>query len=1096
MKKTKRTKNGMKVLIVFSLFISFICYRCIIKAVTNITNKDGDIKFESDDKAASNSRTWRLRGFVIRLDKCSGFNSLSGGSSKYVIVKFSDGNVEHKWYPNEDKPGYNHTEYLIKEDYFLSLLKSKGKEKLYNDFLLEMSKEALSDGTYKGGTIYLNGIFGVYDSGVPRTGEYYTLNGIKSVGWSEATNKDFEQYFNIAVPYKPTKLKVTVPVTVEYQTSNHELMKSIELDDVKYKSNVSYTFPETYNFRGKEYMLYRSYYINMSNTNKMLGKIKKGVDGADINDVKKRKVQANDLKGLKIIAMYKTKSDPKPDSIPPDQIDEPYEEPTPEGEIRADQRGNEQFDVSLGIPTTENVYTNVVSENYVYGYYFNKYVKELSYTITATKTYNMSWTEKEQDGEDEKTGEPIYKDVTKTDSETVTQSVTIKRWAAYWGIDDLKVYALDFSTIENQALQNKITMDATNVIAPTVLCQTSKNLDDHFFKPQGYSSNMSLSSSNLVGSNTKPSIPSNDIQECVEALIGEVKVKNDKLVFNNQIIVDNRETLREGPKPTNIPESPRCTIDDMYKNNITIPKDKANGEYDSVGLVSYKKIIDLNSSATKDDYDVDINSVIVHTPTICDAKITDLKAYNQKVTPEIDRSSLILDKSFTIRVPTEGDHNEYPGYGYRDYSKYIQSREVMFPFDVYRGNSYIAAGNWIEINADEETYYLPTWVKEDNYEIQFRARAINCDANNALDKTEYLANYILDDYVAIDTIDVNVSGRLYDLQIYDITDYPTWENVFRKKDSLELTGTNYKVGINDQNGILTSRQAKYTFPLVNGSHPKYKTVGAVKLGYCTRFKFKTIGDLYNNDNVKIVPEFYYVDKNGKNRQKVDLYYTETFEGQRNYMVKVGSTRDKLNTKSYMLGDKYWQVPDVEIVATSFATGLSQNDVISQKGNMFSFGDINLNKTFRTFSGNSSYTPSKTIPGSVDPKKVVRSVQNWYGEYYIPSNTHVLPKGYDLSSYIENHREGIDFSEDIWLKKGYIIINFDIVTYQEGNDKGHLSYINKDNALQGYCNMWKIEGPQLQKTDNKGNIFNFKYGDYIMYYTDKSAGADYISGGTH
>ncbi len=45
-------------------------------------------------------------------------------------------------------------------------------------------------------------------------------------------------------------------------------------------------------------------------------------------------------------------------------------------------------------------------------------------------------------------------------------------------------------------------------------------------------------------------------------------------------------------------------------------------------------------------------------------------------------------------------------------------------------------------------------------------------------------------------------------------------------------------------------------------------------------------------------------------------------------------------------------------------------------------------------------------------------------------------------------------------------------------------------------MWKREGYQYKKNDNKGNEFNFLDGDYLLYYTDKSAAQDYISAGTH
>lgn len=45
-------------------------------------------------------------------------------------------------------------------------------------------------------------------------------------------------------------------------------------------------------------------------------------------------------------------------------------------------------------------------------------------------------------------------------------------------------------------------------------------------------------------------------------------------------------------------------------------------------------------------------------------------------------------------------------------------------------------------------------------------------------------------------------------------------------------------------------------------------------------------------------------------------------------------------------------------------------------------------------------------------------------------------------------------------------------------------------------MWKKEGYQYNKVDADGNNFTLIDGDYLLYYTDQSAGKDYISGGTH
>lgn len=1079
------------VLCLLSVLLSNIIPSTIVRAKDNTADvyaDDGYIQYKTTDTKATNPITWGNTGFVIRLDKVDSKNPLK--DTKYAVIRFKDPGVKPPKI-DDNGDGTKTSIYTLTEDAIRNALR---KSKYGN---LEKEFDALIE---KDEPIYLNGIFQVYYSGVKHGPEIFTYNGgtdsngktLKGIynaePWRDPST--FGQYFNIKVQYKPGKQ----PVSVEYRTQYNELLYTKDMDAVKTGTEVkAKAFPETYEKNGYKYKLYRSYLVNLSKPSNKVENKKLSL-GDSFKDVSERKAKVQSG-GLKFVAMYKIQGDDL-EEVPADEKEVEFDEPEPSAVIKADTRGNEQFDVKDGIPTSEDLYVNVFTTDYLISYRFVKKVGIKKVPVNVEKTYTLKW-DKEVTSKDPDTGEDKITYEEQSSTKTVTKTVELDRAYGYWVIDQLDVFSLTSAEVKNGSLQgDSITIDAKGVTLPEIKYQVDKELDKHVFLPKNLKDKYVLTPGEIIGSTSKPDVPDEDLSVYVNGDVGELVVKNDKLVYNNKTIMTGEETEKEGITPSDLEKGKTIGEDVLYQFGLTIPVSEANDIYESEGTIKYTSAIHIGKANEVKElvYDIgDINSVTVHTPTVCDAKITDLKAYNQKVTPDTSRASLILDNTFKVQLPTYGEHNDYLGYGTRDYSKYIEKREVKFPFDVYSGTKYVAAGTWITINADETSYYLPTWVPEGQYTIEFKAPSINSSANS--DNSEMYANYSLSNYVAVDTIDVDVSGRIYGLTMYDITDYPTWQDVFRNKDSLTLTGINYTVGINDQNGLATGRLAKYTFPLVNGSHPTYETVGAVKLGYCTRFKFTTIGDLYNDDQVKITPKFYYVDAKGQNRQEVDIYYTETFEGKRNYMVKVGSDKDKLNTKAYMLGDKYWQVPDIEIAATAYVTAKSTKDVRAQRDKLFSFGDMSISKAFRTYSGTSSYTPSKTIPSTIDPKKVIQSVQNWYGEYYLPSEVHVLSKDFDLNTYIKDNG-AIDFDESIWLKNGYIVVNFDIVTYKEGKEEGHLSYINKDNALKGYCNMWKMEGSQLVKTDNTGNTFEFKYGDYVMYYTDKSAAQDYISGGTH
>ena len=147
---------------------------------------------------------------------------------------------------------------------------------------------------------------------------------------------------------------------------------------------------------------------------------------------------------------------------------------------------------------------------------------------------------------------------------------------------------------------------------------------------------------------------------------------------------------------------------------------------------------------------------------------------------------------------------------------------------------------------------------------------------------------------------------------------------------------------------------------------------------------------------------------------------------------------------------------------------------------------------RVYTGE-NYTPTGEVPAGVNPDKVAASKQKWYGEYYLPSDIHVLPKGFDLKSYIEDN-QGVDLNEDIWLKDGYLVVNLNIVTVQDGFQE--LSYTNLDNEAEGYCNMWKLQNFQYEKRDFQNNRFQFEDGDFLMIDLKASAKKDYGSHGTH
>jgi hypothetical protein len=381
------------------------------------------------------------------------------------------------------------------------------------------------------------------------------------------------------------------------------------------------------------------------------------------------------------------------------------------------------------------------------------------------------------------------------------------------------------------------------------------------------------------------------------------------------------------------------------------------------------------------------------------------------------------------------------------------------------------------------------WVQEGMYTVQFRTIAAN--GEDRLQNTEVTRNSNINNYVATSTMRFQISGRIYGLTLYDISDYPNWENVFRVEDTMlmkyfrgAVDGTKrtnynkeyayyYTVGTDDQYGKATDRYSKYTLPLVNNSHPQYKNLGVLKTGYAVRFMLDTVGEMYGSScHVKITPTFYYVDAEGKNRKQVDLYYNEEIGGKHYKLCKVGEGMDLVNIKSGITGNIYNRIPQKEIQNTADVMGTTYSLFANQRSTMYSYSVIKLLNPFRTFIGWDYATHISGLPTYGDVRAATglsrlslsKYTQRWYGNYKLPVDVHAVASGYDVYDYMTKH--GIDYSEDFWLTGGYIIVNFNIVTIDK-DGKEHLSYINADNYLNnGNCSMWVTEGPSIQKPITK------------------------------
>lgn len=1046
-------------------------------------DEEGNFKFVTFDHKRTSNIYWSNTGFNICLKKMNG-NPLSDNNR--IKIYYTDKGANHRVESYNSK--LNMTTFTISAE----LLKKK-----FNQKFKDVDEFYYEHYIATGAKLYFNNIFRIHWGNNVWKDKIQTLDKIKNpgfpgFGWSSNAMSDFPNHFD--KPYQYTA-NPSLPAQVVYYLEGTTtpighvttLTPTSKKKWGKLGEKTYHTLASSKVSNGVRCKLIESYYTSLLKPNKEKVNVKKlnkkGSNLADVKDQTNAKILEG---GTLFVGILR----PIVGGDTSESLEEDIIEPCPCGEI-----GSKEYNVLEGIPTTEKLYVNAVTPEYLSGYTYTLKKGEKVYPVTVSKKWKLTWTKKKKIGKDKK-GKVKYRKIKKSKTETVKQIVMVKRKYSYYLLSSLDVYGIKNATFNNYAFLNDSTqIEPAGYTAPKVSYKVSSDETSHIKDPK--LKKVILPEGTKNGGSSCPTPDREDFTSYAEKSVKKIKVKNDELIFNGNVLMEAKWEEEKTNKPTGIKPAKDISKNMIYKDNISIPSGKENGTNESTGNITYYRIKSLNSkySASTLTYDIELNEVTIHTPVVCDAKITDKKRYNQMIKPHFGMASLVLGTDFSVTIPTNGTHNDYKGYGTRDYDKYTSSRQVKFPFGVYCGSEYIEPNSWTMINQDA-TYYLPPWVNEGNYTINCRAISINASSNNKVGEEEDFLNSDIENYVAVDSINVQVSGRIFGLQIYDITDYPLWQNVFRiNESSLKLSGFKYKLGCYNANGVSNGQNSKYTFPLVNGSHPVFENTGVLKKGYGVRFNLKTIGNMYGkNDYVRIKPNFYFVDYKGENWTKVDLYYNETFNERRNYLVKVGSDKDKLNVKSFEIGDDYWQVPENELLNTSQLSNISVENFKSNKAALFYFGNMVMSSAFRTFIGSTDYIPNNIVPGSVGTSKLLQSVQKWYGEYYIPSQSYAVREGFDLQKYIEEHG-AVDMKESFWLKEGYIVVNLSIETLKDG--KWNLSYINKENAMHGYCNMWKLEsGGNLLKTDCKKNEFSFRYGDFIMYYADKSVNDDYISGGTH
>lgn len=1093
--------------------------------------KEGELKIVGKHTASSSTIAYQTVGFTFTSKPANGkITAYMGSGKQYYSLRY-DGNPG-KYVTDVRKDDYIETTYTFPKHIIDQVLREFG-----------YTEEDLSK---RGVTIYLSNIFRV----IRKTGYSYVYddnmvhfdcNAMRAArAWSASTMEKIPHYYDMQINLRKQGFEYQILGVDE----NNKVVSILE-DNIPAVQNNRYTvtYPKEIKKGEKIFVFAERYSISYNNgvdqpkfqlwpskaenkipfvyqeaanaKVKLLYKIKEKEEGKEEGKEEEKEEGKEEEKedGKEDGKEEENENEEEipfvlPDIRPENEewIEEKLGEAKVEGVLLAEEKGRERYDIDQGIPSSEKLYANVRASEYLLGYRFAKRTGVKEYPVKVKKRYHLEWKEKIE--ADKPGGKVQYEEKRKTIE--VIKTEVLKRSYAYWEIEYLDWYQLSNSVIYNEVLpEGKISMVANELFLPNpkLIFEHNSDLKYHLEDPDLY---LEASEKTIVGGLKEPKVEHLSLRKEAEELFGEIKVRNDKLDFKGKTVLSDQwvETSTSRPNLEYLVPSELCSENLLFRGDLMIPMKQANGEYPTRGSVVYERIASINSMHSENISFLipNLKKVRVHTPIVCSPTIVaDKKKFVQKVEPDLSHIPLVLDERgflsrFTVNISNAGQHRQIKGYGNRNY-EYILRNEVKFPFDVildygedgYKNNDqFIIKNTWIEIKK-ETTFYLPIWVNEKKYQVDFRSIAINADdKEERIEKAEKQANLNLSNYVANEKLFVEVSGRVLGLQIYKVNGVE-WKEV--KPYQAIFTS-----GVRNEYGELRKESQKQ-FPLVAGDHPLYKNLGMLKKGYSIQFYVDTIGDYENLASyIEIKPKFYFLDSKTEERKEVDVYYHEVMQGKKREFVQVGSALDKINLKFYSIRENRLHIEEKKLKQLAAFFSISYPDLLKMKVALFTFSELRLQAPFRIFNNEAYFDAlnfgirEAALSVGITKEDVTARRQRWFGEYYLPSELFITEKGRNVAEYQE--KMGLKETEDFWLKEGYLIVNFElIVRNQDGNPS--LDYGNVKNYLNyGHCSMWLLEGALKEKQDQFQKKFFLHAGDFLIYDLRYSALDDYKESITH
>lgn len=610
--------------------------------------------------------------------------------------------------------------------------------------------------------------------------------------------------------------------------------------------------------------------------------------------------------------------------------------------------GKEIYDVDVAIPSGEELYFKGQCDSYLYELTVGEFTGAVYVPVRVDTDYVINWVD---------TG-----GVAQSETRKVSRWYSVPRNITYTRIVDFDIWDLEKISVDSKLIGKTVNVEYSRT-NPSVSMKQYSDPTDHISNGV-YTFNAGkvvLSSTDYI----KPSIPDVNYFEMAKNRLTSVVVRSDYLSIEGKTVLSDNYQVNVGAKVSDINKS----FVDIYKSKVKTLDMAPNGLFQDFSMKC--RYVSRNSGKATNYLTRKVNGVNVHTPVVCVGNISGEKNTNQAIKPE--KSDLVLGGNIYVNIYNTGMHMDAKGYGIRDYSKYVGSAYVKFPFEVQKDGRIYSADAWISVGSGIETFKLTEDVTIGSYRIMYKVIAINGNEKSLLGKGK---NYMQQHHGAYGEQEVNVIGRMFDLQVAD-------EEV-------------YVAGDLDKEGGKLADFDKLILPYVL-SDSENGNIG---------ISIKTMGNISEGATITANIKYLYLNEETGELAPVDLY------------AKKGV-------------GKYEKIRN-EILFDEFA--------YTQESNVFL----------------------------------------WEKKYTLPADFIIT-------------RAGTDVDSNELFKGGYVLMVFEFVF--ENPKYKTICYINQDNAIKGYCNMWKRQGGRSEFEINE-QIIDGEDGIIFVTAIPEKVKSDYEVNGTH